>query len=146
MKKVFFGFLIVLFLGVVGYALVNYWPYIFARTVKGKIVDVQKVSPQTLIVGGSGGGSGGATATEMFSFAVGIQEADGEIVTASSEDRQWAVAQPGHCAEAKYYPYPPWDFEKSGTYFGARLIRLNACADSGSPGLQETQTHPAEDK
>jgi hypothetical protein len=106
--------------------LVTYWPYIFARTVNGVISDVQRVAPPALVVGG---GLVEASSRELFSYAVAIKEKSGEIVTASSEDRQWAVAQPGQCAEAKYYPYPPWKFDKSGTYFGARLLKLHVCSE-----------------
>ncbi|MNS97810.1 hypothetical protein D3C72_1321580 [compost metagenome] len=65
---------------------------------------------------------------KVFSFSVGIKDAKtGIIHTSSSEDRQWAVAQPGQCAEAVYLPYPPWVLKKRGTFFGARLIKLYEC-------------------
>lgn len=109
---------------VVSAALFKYWSYIFARTVSGVISDVQKVGTPVVVTGSSA-----ATARELFSFAIGIREPSGEIVTASSQDRQWAVAKAGQCAEAKFYPYPPWEFDKSGTYFGARLLKLHDCAE-----------------
>ena len=65
---------------------------------------------------------------QMFSFAVAIKDSHGEIVTASSEDRQWSVVEKGQCAEALYFPYPPWALDKAGTYYGARLTRLYDCA------------------
>lgn len=115
---------LVLVLAVVGYAVYNYYPYIFARTVVGKIVGVDNVLQPTTIVQGN---SNGSLPKQLFSFAVGIQDDKGEIVTASSEDRQWAVVQKGQCAEAKFFPYAPWDLSKSGTYFGARLLKLYEC-------------------
>jgi hypothetical protein len=108
----------------IGATFFKYWSYIFARTVSGVISDVQKVGTPVVVTGSSA-----ATARELFSFAIGIRESSGEIVTSSSEDRQWAVAKAGQCAEAKFYPYPPWDFDKSGTYFGARLLKLHDCAE-----------------
>lgn len=109
-----------------GYIFVKFYPYIFARKVNGVIVSVEKPTTPTALVG-VGAGAEAASAT-LFSYAVAIKEASGEIVTASTEDRQWAVAHPGKCAEAKYYPYPPWEFDKSGTYFNARLLKLFECS------------------
>jgi len=122
-----------------GFVFYKYWPYIFARTVEGVISDVQRVSTPVAVV--SGGST--TTARDLFSFAVGVREKSGEIVTASSEDRQWAVARRGQCAKAKFYPYPPWEFEKSGTYFGARLLKLHECTTGelvSENSMQQQQT------
>jgi len=119
MRKILLGLLV---LGA-GVGFIYFWSYIFARTVKGVVSDVQRVStPVAVMAGGAP-----ASSRDLFSFAVGIREESGEIVTASSEDRQWAVVKPGLCAEAKFYPYPPWELDKAGTYFGARLIKLYDC-------------------
>jgi hypothetical protein len=123
----------------VGLGLFNYWPYIFARTVTGVISDVQRVATPVAVVGSA---AGGASARDLFSFAVGIREPSGEIVTASSEDRQWAVAKAGQCAEAKFYPYPPWEFDKAGTYFGARLLKLKACDTGSALPIQDAAVTP----
>jgi hypothetical protein len=109
----------------VGYVIFLYYPYIFARNVNGKIVGVEDVIQPTTIVQGI---PGQKLPNQIFSYAVAIQDDKGEIVTASSEDRQWAVVQKGQCAEAKFFPYPPWDFNKSGTYYGARLLKLSECS------------------
>jgi hypothetical protein len=69
-------------------------------------------------------------AAQMYSFAVAIREKKGDIMTSSSEDRQWAVVEKGKCVEAKFFPYPFWQLDKSGTYFGARLLRLYDCPQS----------------
>lgn len=66
---------------------------------------------------------------QFFSFAVAIRTDDGEIITASAEDRQWAAAQIGRCVTATFYPYPPWRLEKSGTYSNARLDRMYECPE-----------------
>lgn len=101
---------------------VHYYSFIFSKDVKGKVIGIDRVTQATAIIGGSP-----IPPNQLFSFAIAIQEAGGEIVTSSSEDRQWAVVEKGQCAEAKYFPYPPWVLEKSGTYFGARLMRLYTC-------------------
>ena len=110
MRAIFKSSLLLLVLIGVSVVLYNYWPYIFARNVKGVISDVQRVSTPVAVM--TGGGSAADT-RDLFSFAVGIREDSGEIVTASSEDRQWAIAKSGQCAEAKFYPYPwhpmPWN-------------------------------------
>ena len=130
MKKAvyFLGTLLVLVLCSV--VLVQYYPYIFAKTVKGVIEGVERIQQPNVVVGSvSGQDSGrGIGDKQFFSFAVAIRDSQSnEIFTASAEDRQWAVAEKGRCAEAKLFPYPPWDFEKGGTYFGARLVRLYEC-------------------
>ena len=127
MKKAkwFFLVLFLVILGASGFICIFYYGYVFARTVTGEVIAVQRVPlPNTVI---STSPSDSLTPPQMFSFAVAIKEKSGEIVTASSEDRQWAVVSPGQCAQAKFYPYPPWDFEKSGTYHGARLLMLHEC-------------------
>lgn len=121
-KSWFYLVILILVLIATGYVLVNYYSFIFARTVAGEIIAVERVSNSTAILGGRQ-----VDPSQLFSFAVAVKDKDGEIVTASSEDRQWAVAQKGQCAEAKYYPYPPWDLNKGGTYHNARLMRLFDC-------------------
>ena len=102
---------------------VEYYTYIFAKDVSGEILKVERVNQQEMVI------TSGAQvpANQLFSFAVSIKDPSGEIHTASTEDRQWAVAQTGQCVEAKYFPYPPWNLEKTGTYHSARLIRLFEC-------------------
>ncbi len=108
-----------------GFIAVNYYSYIFTRTVHGEIVAVERVAPANAIIGTA---TNGVIPAQYFSFAVAIRDVKTqEIVTASAEDRQWAVAEKGKCAEAKYYPYPPWHLEKAGTYFNARLLKLYDC-------------------
>lgn len=104
---------------------VRYYSYVFAKTVTGEIIGIERVSQANTIIGGGGGAP--IPPAQIFSFAVAIKNEKNEIFTASSEDRQWAVVQKGHCAEAKFLPYPPWEFDKAGTYFGARLVRLFEC-------------------
>ena len=49
------------------------------------------------------------------------------MVTATSEDGQWAIARTGLCVKARYYPHPPWDLKNAGTYFNARLLTMVDC-------------------
>lgn len=113
----------VLFGLALGFGVVNYYSFIFSRDVVGVVVDVERIELNTAIVTRQQG-----DVPFMHSFAVAVKEASGEIVTSSSEDRQWAVVKPGQCVEARYFPYPPWNLQKSGTYFGARLLKLEDCA------------------
>ncbi len=86
------------------------------------MIGIDRVTQPTSIIGSSQ-----IPDSQLFSFAVAIKVPSGEIFTASSEDRQWAVVEKGQCAEVKFFPYPPWQLDKSGTYFGARLLKLFAC-------------------
>ena len=126
MKKVASGILVSIILIGILYAVLNYWPYVFAKTVEGHVIKVEKLMDPIAVISREGDPS-----NKVFSFAVAIKnETTGEIFTASTEDRQWAAVQgDGLCAEAKFFPYPPWKFDKAGTYFGARLLRLWSCAD-----------------
>lgn len=122
MKK--FG-LSVLLVGVIlssGLVIFQFYGYLFAKTVNGEIMGIERVNLPTAILG-----VGDVPTAQMFSFAIAIKDPNGEIFTASSEDRQWAVANKGLCAEAKFFPYPPWNLEKGGTFHGARLVRLTDC-------------------
>lgn len=119
-------------IAVVGRGEVNLYSVLFAQTIEGVVENVEKVSPQVALVGG---GMNAATSKELFSFAVGIKTKNGEIITGTTEDRQWAIVQKGQCAKAKFYPYPPWDFDKSGTFFNVRLLKLSDCITGG--GVQK---------
>lgn len=124
--------LVILALMIVGFILVKYYSYIFAKKVRGEIVDVARVTDPGALIGGR------LTADQLHSFAIAIRDEEGRIFTASSEDRQWAVAKKGFCVVAKFYPYPPWEFDAAGTYFNARLMELRDCK-----GLtQENSTEP----
>lgn len=124
MKKALIGlFLLVAICGVV-FILVNWYPYIFSKQVDGEVYGVERVEAPLAVVTTEGA----KPSTQIFSFAVAVKDSKtGEIFTASSEDRRWAVVQKGQCAEVKFLPYPPWSLSRSGAYFGARLIRLYDC-------------------
>ncbi len=123
-KKTLQMFLVVLFLILAGYIFVNFYTYIFSRRVKGVIEKVERVELNVALMQTDGSGK---VNPQLYSFAVAIKEPNGEIVTASSEDRQWAVVKEGQCAEAIFYPYPPWSLDKANTFHGARLEKLTDC-------------------
>lgn len=116
--------LILVVLGFVTWGVLANYSVIFSKTIVGEITGVERVELPVALMARA---QDDVTA-KMFSFAVGIKDRQtGEIHTSSSEDRQWAVAEKGQCAEAIFLPYPPWDLSKKGTFFGARLIRLFEC-------------------
>lgn len=116
-------FILVATLGA-GFIAVRFYPYIFAKSVRGHILKVERVNQTEAIIANGNP----IPSQQLFSFAVSILDSSGEIHTASSEDRQWAVAQAGQCVEAKFFPYPPWNLEKANTFHGARLERLYDCS------------------
>ncbi len=106
-----------------GFVGVKYYSFVFAKTIRGELTGVERVNEnQAIIATGSA-----VPSSQMFSFAIALRDEKGEIHTASSEDRQWAVAKAGQCAEVRIFPYPFWDLQKANTYFGARLERLYDC-------------------
>lgn len=110
-------------LGSAAFVCIKFYSFVFAKTVTGEILKVERVNQnQSMITSGRA-----VPAEQLFSFGVAIRTTDGDIHTASSEDRQWAVAQTGQCVESRFFPYPPWDLEAAGTYHNARLIRLFDC-------------------
>lgn len=140
-KALLVSFVLVLLLAV--FISIRFYSFVFARRVQGEILGVERVAPEGLI------GAPGTTSAQLFSFAVAIRELEsGEIFTASSEDRQWAIAQKGYCAEAKFYPYPFWQLERGGTYHNARLIRLYDCPPGtrslGAPSPSGATPSPAQ--
>ena len=104
------------------FVLVNFWSYIFSRTVVGRIDNVARVTGVTAMIG-----TRQLTDGQLHMFSVSIRQPNGEMVTAISEDGQWAIARNGLCVKAKYYPHPPWDLKNAGTYFNARLLTMVDC-------------------
>lgn len=114
---------LVVLVGILWGVFANY-SVIFSKTVVGEITRVERVELPVALMARPD-----QVTSKVFSFAIGIKDQKtGEIYTASSEDRQWAVAEKGQCVEAVFLPYPPWEFTKKDTYFGARLVRLYECA------------------
>jgi len=130
--KVIKWLLAILVIFILSFGFIEYYSFLFARTVKGVVIDVQKIEMEGAILSRPSRLDSGGDMPFMHSFAIAVKESSGEIVTSSSEDRQWAVVKTGQCVEAKYFPYPPWNLNKSGTYYGARLLKLSDC-DPGTP-------------
>lgn len=126
-----------IFLGLTVYIVLFYYPFVFSKNVEGEIMSVERAVPVNTIVGAA------TISPDVYSFAVAIRTPSGDIMTATSEDRQWAVVQKGQCATAKFFPYPPWKLEKAGTYFGARLLKLSDCPKSGAEAPKPEASTPA---
>lgn len=124
----------------VGFVVVNYYSWIFAQTVEGKIVDVQRVTNPAAFIGGSK-----ITSEQLHSYSILIEDKEGQLYTASSEDRQWQVATKGFCVRALLYRYPPWDLEKAGTFFNARVKELKRCSGEPLPAAPSAEPAPAEE-
>lgn len=109
--------------GLLWLVLSNY-SVIFSKSVNGEVTAIEKVEIPVALMARAESNIN----AQVFSFAIGIKDTkSGEIFTAFSDQRQWAVVEKGQCAEAEFLPYPPWELTKRGTYFGARLIRLYEC-------------------
>ena len=119
------------------YFVVTNWGYVFSVSVEGTIVAVERVTPPVAIV--NNGAPGTSATSGMFSFAVAVRDSKGVIHTASSEDRQWAVARAGNCVTATFYPYAPCNLKKDGTYYNARLDQLRDCKDASLPAATPAQ-------
>jgi hypothetical protein len=129
MKKFIYFTIFLLVVIASGVIFVQFYSYIFAKTVVGVIENVEKpVNPVAVVNNSSSPDGIQETDKIMFSYAVAIRDPKtGEIFTSSAEDRQWAVAEKGKCVEAKFYPYPPWNLAKASTFFNARLIKMYNC-------------------
>lgn len=94
------------------YVVIYYYPYVFSKTVTGKIfnIEIAKDIPTN-------------------PYVIALRSDTSEIYTASSSDRQWSVVRQGQCAEARFFPAPPWRIEKAGTYIDVRLLKLWDCQD-----------------
>lgn len=123
-------FVLLIIVVAIGYSVIEYYSYIFAKTVIGRIDNVRRVTGVTAMFGGSRS----LTEGQLHMFSVSIQQPNGEMITATSEDGQWAIAKAGQCVKARYYPHPPWNLKQAGTYFNARMLSLAKCT---SPAAKE---------
>lgn len=103
---------------------VSFYPYIFAKDLDGVIEKIEKVELNVALMGTT---QGEKLNPELYSLAIAIRTKDGKIHTASSEDRQWTSMTAGQCVKAKFFPYPPWNLQKAGTFYGARLLEAWQC-------------------
>jgi prepilin-type N-terminal cleavage/methylation domain-containing protein len=91
----------------------------FRKNCIGKVTGISNLNGQvpTVIAGKNSVFSGAA-----FSFAVEMGVGN-EIVNFSSEDRQFATIEKGDSISVAIFKYPPWVFDKAGTYHGGRLLK-----------------------
>lgn len=108
----------------VWFIVANY-SFVFSKKVVGIVIGIERIPIGMAVV--QTGNTGGTISPQIFSYAVAVKDHTGEIFTSSAEDRQWAVVEKGKCVEAQFYPYPPWNFEKGGTFYNARLDRMFEC-------------------
>ena len=142
-KKYFYILMSFALIGFVGYAFVVYYSYVFAKTVEGQVFEIRRVNQPSMVVGSASV----VNPSIMHSYAVAIRTLNGEIITASGEDRKCEVVRKGLCANATFYPYPPWNLEKGGTFFNARLNEIKECSGEYkqlSP-LSEAPSAPIDD-
>ncbi|MEK6554809.1 MAG: hypothetical protein AABZ31_06195, partial [Bdellovibrionota bacterium] len=83
---------LVLVVSVVYFVLAK-WSFVFSKTVTGRIEAIEKFEIPVALIGGQSGSAN----KELFSFAIAIRQEDGQIFTASTEDRQWAAVLKGIC-------------------------------------------------
>lgn len=99
-----------------GLALTFGYPYLFAREIVGTLESVETALPGGTIVTNS--------STAAFSAGVMVRDQDGNYVTFSTEDRQWATLRDrkGLCVRAKIFPYGWWNLARAGTWYNGRLL------------------------
>lgn len=109
--------LFVLFFGVMTFIVFNY-SWLFSKTVQGQLLEIERETESQ----------------KPSSYVLLIRDQEGFMYTASAEDRQWQVARKGHCVRVTLYRYPPWDFERGGQFYNARLQQIFDCSSQkGSP-------------
>ena len=115
--------LVVLLVAVVGIAILfgivggAAYKYLYAENVTAKVTEIQNIQPSAVV----------ADAGVVFSSALMLTTKEGQMISTSSEDRQWFVVKQGQCVRAKLFKYAPWDLDKAGTYYGARMISIIPC-------------------
>lgn len=138
LKSIFYSFVSLAVVALIGFILINYYSYIFAKTIDGQVFGIERVTQPMMIVGTQ---VQTADNNILYSFTVSIKDKAGVIHTATSTDRQWAVVQKGICVEAKIFPYPFWNLDKSGTFFNARLLLQKECGtEFAKPELNPAPT------
>jgi prepilin-type N-terminal cleavage/methylation domain-containing protein len=92
---------------------------ILRKNCTGKVTGISNLSGQvsTVVTGRNNIFPGAA-----FSFAVEMDNGN-EIINFSSEDRQFATIEKGDSISVAIFKYPPWVFDKAGTYHGGRLLK-----------------------
>lgn len=117
---------------------VIYYPWIFGKNVEGEIVEVERVTMPTAFIGQ-------VNKFQMHSYAVLIQDKNGEMFTSSSEDRRWEVAKKGMCVVSLFYRHPPWRLQSAGAFYNARVKKIYRCPGKDySKSTSENVSNPSE--
>lgn len=144
LRKYFYILTSLVLVGCLAYGFVIYYSYIFAKTFEGQVFEIKRVNQPNLVVGSASV----VNPSIMHSYAMAIRTLDGEIFTASGEDRKWEVVHKGLCVSATFYPYPAWNLEKGGTYHMARLNEIKECPEEYkklSPLTNTSSEHESEE-
>lgn len=131
-KKFLYILILLTLLGAVLYLVATNYSYIFSKKIEGQVLELDRVTQPTVVMGSAAVKADNV----LYSFAVAIRTDKGEIFSGSSEDRQWSIVQKGLCVVARFYPYPFWDLDKSGTYYNVRMVQLKDCP-AGTPRFPE---------
>jgi hypothetical protein len=100
------------------------------KTVVGEVVSIADLTSGAVLGTRPGMPGGGIT----YSFAIAIKADDGTIYSASSEDRQWAAVKQGYRVRATLFPYSPLNWQKQGTYHGARVRQIISVPSTSGGG------------
>jgi hypothetical protein len=113
---------LVIVVGAVAFLVTNY-AWLFAKTIQGQIVEIEKTIRPDVVVHGD-------TQRNAENYAILIQDDKGKMFTATATDTQWGVAKKGYCVIATLQRYPPWDVENGGTFYNARLRQVYRCSQT----------------
>ena len=97
----------------------------FRSTHTGTVVECASLTPQMIV-----NNTRSVATNPVYSFAVNIQGEEGQILSFSSEDRQFAACNKGDVIRVLVFKYPPWNLDKSGTYYGGRLLQKLKVAET----------------
>jgi type II secretory pathway component PulJ len=59
----------------------------------------------------------------QFSFSIRLNTGT-EIITFSSEDRQFGIIKQGDKIQVATFKYAPWNIGKAGTLYGGRVLKI----------------------
>lgn len=123
--------IVIVILGGICIFAVQYYPWLFGKTVEGEIIEVERVTMPNAVIGK-------VDKFQMHSYAVLVQDKNGDMHTSSSEDRRWEVAKKGMCVITLFYRHPPWQLQSAGAFYNARVQKIFRC-----PGKKYSEDIPS---
>lgn len=128
---------VILILVSVGFFVVNNWGYVFSKVVTGEVLNVERVTdPQAII-------TSRVTREQLHLYSIlMLNNTDGKMYAATSEDPQWQSIKKGFCVQARLYRYPPWRLSLANTYYNARILDPSACAAKSQESQPEEKAPP----